>query len=92
MQVLPDPGPLSPKELLALTSKEAALLEALRGLFEVTRIVIPREPITFEAEKDHRFVEEAITPQYVIAESGAKAYVAARGVYLKLRDFHPDEP
>lgn len=36
--LLPDPGPLSPMELLTLTPKEAALLETLRGLFTAIHV------------------------------------------------------
>lgn len=73
MQVLDDTVPLSPKELLALRPKEAALLEVLRRLFialEVDQAAAPNRKAT-------------------INEAHYEAFLMARNIYLKLRDLTP---
>lgn len=44
VHLLPEPGPLTPDELLACTPREAALLEALRGMFHGIGVDVAVDP------------------------------------------------
>jgi len=92
MQVLPDPGPLSPHELLKLTPKEAAMLEALRGLFEAIEVTSQAGPaIKVTLLTDHAFKDSAVVPSAIIREANHHYFLTAKGLYLKLRNRHAEE-
>lgn len=69
MQIVPD-TPLSADELLLLTPKEAALLTAMRDLFQAIEV-------------DIRAVTGR---KAVITEQNYDKFLSAKGLYLKLRN------
>lgn len=82
IRVLPDPGPLSPSELLALTPKEAALLEAMRRLLGEVRYA---QPQTIQGDPEGFYIQRDGYEGHVLTEAGSKAFLDAKGLYLELR-------
>ena len=85
-QVLDDTAHLSAKELLSLTSKEAALLEALRGLFEA--IEFPKPPKDSFSQVGQFTVDLQTFDGLPATIPREKHYLflRAKEVYLELRD------
>lgn len=83
MRLLPDPGPLTPDELLALTPKESALLEAMRRLLGEVRYAC--DPCPMDDEGFHVLTPGNPGQHVLTVGAGSEAYLAAKGLYLKLR-------
>lgn len=85
IRVLPDPGPLTPSELLNLTPREAALLEALRGLLGAITVTAQMENVSLTLDVGDAFEDRKVTPSAIIRAEGHHHFLTAKGLYLELR-------